>query len=456
MARIISSRLLPHCRFCSRASWWLICVLLHIATLKAQPFNIDTIQWTGSADQRINVVFFGDGYMADELTQYASDVKNVVDHFFTQSPFREYRAYFNIVAFEIPSNVSGASRDPSMPIDNYFGSSYNTSNIERLLAATRTSRAQEILFNQFPLYSQAVLIVNDAKYGGSGGWLATTSVHPDASEIALHEIGHSFAALSDEYWAGDNFARESPNMTQENDPDLVRWKNWLGYRQVNIYPHTGQPTWFKPHEGCKMQVLNASFCAVCRETITKVIHNQVNPTLGFAPDVDTLVFHPEDTVNFALDLLVPDPNTFDLGWMLAGVPVGNLPSLILQSHDLAVGWQDLEVYYYDSTDFVRDSEHTSEHSYILDWHLLGDEATDVQVLNTVSPTVFPNPARDFLYVEDARTITHYSILDLVGRVWSRESGKARTAIDVTHLPVGAYILTLQTESGRFPFHFIKQ
>ncbi|MDH3652120.1 MAG: M64 family metallopeptidase, partial [Saprospiraceae bacterium] len=78
----------------------------------AQPFAIDTLQWTGPPDQRINVVFFGDGYQEAEFDKYAADVKSVADHFFGQAPFEEYRSYFNIIAFQVPSNESGASHDP--------------------------------------------------------------------------------------------------------------------------------------------------------------------------------------------------------------------------------------------------------------------------------------------------------------------------------------------------------
>ncbi|NND31374.1 MAG: peptidase M64, partial [Saprospiraceae bacterium] len=82
-------------------SYWL--VLLACTPLVSQPISVDTIRWAGSEDDRINLVFLGDGYQESELDKYITDVHKVVDHFFTESPFKEYKPYFNILAIKVVS-----------------------------------------------------------------------------------------------------------------------------------------------------------------------------------------------------------------------------------------------------------------------------------------------------------------------------------------------------------------
>ena len=410
-------------------------------TSYGQPFEMDTIQWAGDADQRINVVFFGDGYKMDELDKYSEDVNLVVDHFFSQTPFKEYRSYFNIIAFQVPSNESGAARDPNAPLDTYFGSSYNSSEIERLLVATRPDRAQQILFDQFPLYDQAVLVVNDNKYGGSGGWLATTSTHQDAPEIALHEIGHSFAGLSDEYWAGAQFARETPNMTRENDPQKVKWSNWIGYKSVEVFAHGEDPQWHRPHENCKMRILNPVFCPVCTEAITKRIQSLVKPTLGFSPE-DLEVTLQEDTVMFAVDLLTPNPNTFHFDWQLEheSWPDAGSAQQKLHSSMFDPGTYQWDVTYFDSTSLVRDETHRQSITYSLNWIVQNEALTPTIEQNGVTLAVYPNPTSTHIVVEidPADENLSFDLRDLLGRVILSGTLANHSFIDLTRIQSGIY------------------
>src|SRR6185295_17090525 len=99
----------------------------------AQVFKIDTVLYNGSSEKRINIVFLSDGYQQSELDNYITDVRSIVLKLFAQEPFSEYSTYFNVFAIRVPSNVSGAAPDPSKPIDNYFGSTFNYGGIDRLL-----------------------------------------------------------------------------------------------------------------------------------------------------------------------------------------------------------------------------------------------------------------------------------------------------------------------------------
>ena len=228
-------------------------ILFPALVINAQKFDVDTVSMKGTIDDCINIVFLPDGYQEEELDKFSDDVDWMIDALFGKEPYPEYRDYFNCFAIQVPSEESGAANDPDSLINNYFGSCFNNSGIWRLVVPRRSSKVQSVLQDNFPQYDQVVVVVNDSRYGGSGGWMATSTTHSNGPEICIHEIGHSFAGLSDEYWAGAGYARENINMTQETDPSVVRWKDWMGFRSVGIYSHSEDPSWKRPHQNCEMR-----------------------------------------------------------------------------------------------------------------------------------------------------------------------------------------------------------
>lgn len=424
-----------------------------------QPFEMDTIWWTGPADQRINMVFLSDGYTADQLGRFIDDVHLVANDFFRQSPFREYKSYFNLVAIKVPSAESGAKKDPSDPLDNYFGSSFNYAGIERLLVAGKAYLAQEILFNQFPFYHQAVLIVNDSKYGGSGGWLATTSVHESAPEIALHEIGHSFAGLADEYWAGEQFAGERANMTRESDPDQVKWKNWLDYQEVGIFSHGENPVWFRPHQNCKMRVLNPDFCPVCREALVKQIHQLTYPVIHFEPEMEGITLS-DDSIIFRVELLQPDPYSLSTRWTLDLSPVATGNELTLYQHEVGEQIRSIDLTIVDTTHFVRDPLHEQEYTYFLNWLIRSETTANRQSPFQTMVSIYPNPAVQELHIllpnhSDHGLVT-MELLDLNGRSLLRTLLRDRIqSIPLASYAPGSYLLRLYDGSGMMASRILK-
>ena len=304
--------------------------LFLFTALQAQQFDVDTISMTGSIDDRINLVFLPDGYQEDELDKFIEDVHWMKNALLGKEPYLSYRDYFNSFAIKVPSNVSGAADDPDSLIDNYFGSTFNSSGIWRLVVPKRSSKIQSVLRDNFPQYDQVVVIVNDSRYGGSGGWAATSTTHTNGPEICIHEIGHSFAGLADEYWAGAQYARERVNMTQETDTEKVKWKNWLAYNNVGIYSHDESPTWKRPHQNCEMRFLNRQFCPVCQEAISNKILDLTNPVKNFYPAEDGFT-HAEPTIEFSVDLLKPYPNTINIKWTLNTDSIAEIISRICSS-----------------------------------------------------------------------------------------------------------------------------
>lgn len=318
---------------------------------QAQPFEVETITRTGDDDKRINLVFLSDGYQEHELNKFRDDVRLILLELFLTTPFKEYKNYFNVHIIKVPSNVSGASRDPNNLIDNYFGSTYFFAGIERLLVPTLDNRVASVLADNFPEYDQAFVLVNDDKYGGSGGWLATSSTNIQAGQIMIHEIGHSMANLSDEYWAGPQFAGESPNMTQITDPNTVKWKNWFGDNEIGIYPHSEDPRWHKPHQSCKMELLGLPFCAVCRETFVHTFYDIVPMIQTQGPPDNTAL---GDEQQFFGQPMNPNPFSIRNFWLLGTDTVSrNESSFTLDLANLSDGQHDLKLNVADHTELSR-------------------------------------------------------------------------------------------------------
>lgn len=399
-------------------------------TLRAQTFITDTILYNGSSNKLINLVFMSEGYQSSELNTFITNVRNVSNYLLNTSPFLEYRDYFNVFAIRVPSLESGAKHpgtasdesfsggQPILQVNTYFKSTFDYFYIHRLLVP-QSSVANNVLLNNFPSYDQPIILVNSTYYGGSGGSTATSTLNTNSYEILTHEIGHSFANLADEYYAGDAYAAEKANMTQQTNPTLVKWKNWIGTNGIGIFQHccgANSGLWFKPHQNCKMQVLNFPYCAVCKEQIIETIHQFIgSPVLNTQPSNQTPIPICSMSSKFSLSLLKPIPNTLRITWSLNGnLIASNIDSVLINAGQLTNGNNVLSAQVLDTTSLSRSSTHASLHTYSYNWaisnnqsvNILGadtnvivvcsDETTDISSLyNTVNLTTkwdIPNPS----------------------------------------------------------------
>ena len=393
LVSVIQALLLSTCAF--------LCHGLHVT---AQTFEVDTIVYHGNPNKFINIVFLGDGYQNSELSSYITDVQNASDYLFTLTPFDTYKNYFNVFAIRAPSGESGTDHpgtatdvtEPVFPVatvNTYFNSTFDYASIHRLLVPTNYSAINSVLINNFPLSDQTVVLVNSTEYGGSGGSNATSSIHSAAYEIVAHELGHSFGGLADEYYAGDQYAGERSNMTQETDPNLVKWKNWMGDEGIGIYQHCcgdNSEAWYRPHQGCKMRALGPQFpfCAVCKETIVERIHQLFGtPVITYQPSQSTVSVC-TDPMEFGLELARPDPNTLKLIWKLNGTTLAmNLESVTITPEQLHVGGNTLSAQILDTTSLTRSDQHLSIHIYTRNW-TINYEPASLPEITTNGTTTF--------------------------------------------------------------------
>ncbi len=311
-------------------------------SLFGQTFPVNNIKINGATDKRINIVFLSEGYTASEITKFNSDVQNAIDDLFNSPPYREYESYFNMYAIEVPSNQSGAdhpgtARDepanlPSFTYDTYFNSSFDVSGIHRLLVP-EYYKTVSVLQNSFPEWDIVFMLVNHDWYGGSGGTAATFSLHSSSSEIAMHELGHSFASLADEYESGGLTPYEAPNATAQTSRDSIKWNRWIhadtpiptpesntyqnvvGLFEGAVYHPTG---WYRPKLNCKMRALGIPFCEVCSEQTILSIYNLVNTIETYQPLVTGVTVFPDSVQEFFVQRKAPEPNTLKTEWYLNG------------------------------------------------------------------------------------------------------------------------------------------
>ena len=443
-------------------------LMMQIHFGNAQSFHLDTIQYKGNSDKFINVVIMGDGYTADEQPKFISDAKSLFKYIYTQSPWSNYTNYFNAFAISVISAESGAkhpnnlsdckSASPLVPVSNpntYFGCSFDSYSIHRLVVPTNFSNIAKVLSSQFPTYDQVLIVSNSPYYGGSGGLFATSTTQSSSTEILAHEMGHSFANLADEYYAGDQYNAEKPNMTQQTDPALVKWKNWMGMNGVGIYQHCcggNSAQWYKPHQNCKMQYLGMAYCSVCKETIVEKIHSLVNPLVSYQP-VSFNVNSPDQFIDFKLtELIKPIPNTLNIKWELDGIGIkSNVDSVKIDQYLLLKGIHNLTVTVTDTTSLIRVDNHATKHYSLVSWKIT-KTATVVQLIssdNRISYSVFPNPASDFLNIlvetekraelsiQIVSTDGHF-IRQISNKTWV--DGKYSKTVSITNLAPGTYIL----------------
>jgi hypothetical protein len=434
----------------------------------AQQFNTDTLLYNGTSNKHINLVIISDGYINHELSKFVTDASNFTKEFFNGSPYLNYKNYFNVFIIKVPSIESGASHPgtatdvtepvfPAISVNNYFGSTFDSFGIHRLLVATKSSAVTNVLAANFPDYDLVLILVNSPYYGGSGGSYAVASTNSQSAEIAIHELGHSFSGLRDEYWAGDVYAVESINMTKQTDPSLVRWKNWMGINLIGIYQHcctVNSLLWYKPHQNCKMQFLGKPFCSVCVQAIIEKIHSIVSPVESYYPLENNITTDSSPT-KFKLNCIHPEPNTLKLNWLLNDLLIKkNIDSVLIYESNLLPGKNTLKVTAEDTTNLLKVDNHASVHITTVLWSI-DRIATGVRKITGSSSEiiidVYPNPVSDFINIKlTGKTTgkTKLEIYDMQGKIQKVQFlvSDAVNSIDFRDLNKGVYIANIYIDN----------
>ena len=198
------------------------------------PAQLIPIQKMGDPATKVDLLLLGDGYTAREIGKFQADARRLIGVLFSTSPFKEHRADFNVWGLCPPALQSGISR-PSTGIYRDSISTYDAFGSERYILAFDNQRLRKVA--QFAPYEFIEILANGRTYGGGGIFNLYSTVAVDnafANYVFVHEFGHHFAALADEYYTSpvtyapapaERVEPWEPNATALLDKEKLKWKD---------------------------------------------------------------------------------------------------------------------------------------------------------------------------------------------------------------------------------------
>jgi len=201
------------------------------------PGPLIELQKMGEPARKVDLLVLGDGYTAAEREKFEKDARRFMEVLFATPPFREHRGDFNVWGLCPRADESGVSR-PSSGIyrRSPLGATYDTFGTERYILTTDNRTLRDVA--SFAPYEFIEILVNGQTYGGGGIFNQYATVAIDnlwAGYVGVHEFGHHFAALADEYYTSDvaylpptrKTEPWEPNVTALLDPANLKWKEWV-------------------------------------------------------------------------------------------------------------------------------------------------------------------------------------------------------------------------------------
>jgi hypothetical protein len=199
------------------------------------PGALIELQKMGDPANKVDLLMLGDGYTAAERGKFEKDARRFVETLFSTSPFREHKKDFNVWGLCPAAAESGVSR-PSTGVyrRSPLGATYDTFGSERYVLTMENRTLRDVA--SFAPYEFVEILVNGKTYGGGGIFNQYATVSTDnmwSAYVGVHEFGHHFAALADEYYTSDvaYLSAEKkaepwePNVTALLDPANLKWKD---------------------------------------------------------------------------------------------------------------------------------------------------------------------------------------------------------------------------------------
>ena len=200
--------------------------------------KVFTVLDNGPPEKKVDIVIIGDGYTQDEIQKFEKDLERATNDFFGIEPLKSHRDKFNVRGVFKPSIDSGVSDPGAGSMKNTaVSTSFGALGVDRYLI-TEDIKAVSDLAAYVP-YDAIFIMANSSKYGGGGiynFYCTFTSDDINSGFLMVHEFGHSFFGLADEYYgsatAYNNFYPEGyeplePNITANTDKETLKWKSLL-------------------------------------------------------------------------------------------------------------------------------------------------------------------------------------------------------------------------------------
>lgn len=250
-----------------------------------------------SPEKCIDVAILAEGYTLQEMQAFYEDADIACKSIFDHEPFKSMKKRFNVVAVASPSTDSGVS----VPRLNEwkhtaFSSHFSTFYSDRYLTTSRVKAIHDALAG-IP-YEHIIILANTEEYGGGGiynSYTLTTAHHPMFRPVVVHEFGHSFGGLADEYFYDNDVMTDTypldiepweQNISTQVD-FAAKWKDMLSENTpvptpaevsenypTGVYEGGGYSAKgiFRPAENCRMRTNEyPAFCPVCQRALRRII-----------------------------------------------------------------------------------------------------------------------------------------------------------------------------------------
>jgi hypothetical protein len=265
---------------------------------KEKPIKVVTsvIHRGGGPNTSVDIAFIAEGYQANEMDKFHEDVKKMSDALFSEEPYIDYADRFNIWAVDAVSQESGTDvPGEGIYVNTALNSSFYTFDLDRYLT-TQDIKAVNDYASAVP-HDAIVVLVNSTRYGGGGVYnyySGTTAGHMLSQKVFMHEFGHGFSGLADEYYSSavayDEFYPLNVEPWEPNITTLVdfssKWKKDIAgipvptpaeekyYNVTGLFEGGGYSAKgiYRPEMDCRMKSNGEKgFCSVCRNAIKEMI-----------------------------------------------------------------------------------------------------------------------------------------------------------------------------------------
>lgn len=252
-------------------------LIRHISENGVTPYV--TLQAATDSDRCIHIAYIAEGYTADEMPLFIADAEAATEALFSHEPFKSKRDRFNITAVKAVSAESGTS-EPGNGLwrNTALGSHFDTFYSERYLTTLNLKTLHDLLAGT--PYEHIIVLVNTEKYGGGGilnSYNLAMTHHEKFRPVVVHEFGHSFAGLADEYaYENEPIPMYPPDVEpwEANITTLVDFGGKWGDLTDELHEGAGYSLKgvYRAAEDCRMRTNECpEFCIVCRRAIERLI-----------------------------------------------------------------------------------------------------------------------------------------------------------------------------------------
>ncbi len=302
-------------------------------------YQVTTLK--GTTDGKgVDLIILAEGFSQDQLPQFEQAVTEFIQAFEQEETIKVHQQAWNIHRIDSVSEQSGADfPEDDLYVNTVFDAYFQCGSIARLLCVN-SSKVLAVTAKLAPQFDQVIVVVNSPTYGGAGGQVATFSLAQSAADIAIHELGHSFAGLADEYDYGvtddtnsvpnDPNVPNVPNVTTITTPTEVKWRHW--FEDINNIPTQSGQTgvglfegayyrakkYYRPLNNSIMKELGQPFGPVNAEAWALNIYSTAGSILSIKPDEEYINHVPDTPLTFTINPVhAPDNNK--ITWFVNGV-----------------------------------------------------------------------------------------------------------------------------------------